>query len=133
VPFAAINLITGEITISVSAPLASTVVSVFAKDSTGFEYYQNYTLVGTLNNLPGYLTPLPNIVMTSGNIVIQDISGFINPDADGDLVSIFSVIPSPTLPMSGSTLLSFTPTSLAKCGLHTIEVVLTDGIVKVPF
>ena len=128
-PFVAINPSTGEITISVSAQVATNVVSVFAIDSTGFEYYQNYTLVGTLNNLPGYATLLPNVLMTSGNIIIQDISGFINPDADGDIVSIFSVIPSPTLPMSGSTLLSFTPTALAHCGLHTIEVVLTDGIV----
>jgi hypothetical protein len=51
VPFATINPITGEITISENAPLATTVVSIFAKDSTGFEYYQNYTLVGILDKL----------------------------------------------------------------------------------
>ena len=45
-PFASIDPSTGEITLSENAPLATTEVSVFAKDSTGFEYYQNYTLVG---------------------------------------------------------------------------------------
>jgi hypothetical protein len=52
VPFATINPSTGEITISENAPYATTVVSVFAKDSTGFEYYQNYTLVGILGKIP---------------------------------------------------------------------------------
>jgi hypothetical protein len=56
VPFVSINPSTGEITISENAPHATTVVSVFAKDSTGFEYYQNYTLVGILDKPP---TPLP--------------------------------------------------------------------------
>jgi hypothetical protein len=56
VPFLSINPSTGEITISENAPHATTVVSVFAKDSTGFEYYQNYTLIGIFDKPP---KPLP--------------------------------------------------------------------------
>jgi hypothetical protein len=52
VPFATINLSTGVITISENAPPNTTEVSVFAKDDTGFEYYQNYTLVGKPKPLP---------------------------------------------------------------------------------
>lgn len=64
--FATIDPSTGKITIDTSAPPGKHVVAVLAKDSTGFEYYQNYTLVGSINNIPEYPTPLPDIVMTSG-------------------------------------------------------------------
>jgi hypothetical protein len=89
VPFATINSTTGAITIDMSAPQGKKVISVLAKDSTGFEYYQNYTLVGSINNLPEYPSPLPDIVMTSGETKSQEISGYTNPDADSDTVSIF--------------------------------------------
>jgi len=78
-----------------------------------------------MNSLPEYPTPLPDIVMTSGEIKSQDISSYT--DADLDPVSILLVVPSLNLPMVGTSVLIFSPTTLTHCGMHSIKVILTDG------
>jgi hypothetical protein len=57
-------------------------------DANGLRLFQNFRLVIAAQNPATYKLPLQDISMTTGEVALQDVMNFNNPDVDGDPVSI---------------------------------------------
>ena len=63
-------------------------MTVLMTDTNGLRLFQNFRLVIAAQNPPTYKLPLQDISMTTGEVALQDVMNFNNPDVDGDPVSI---------------------------------------------
>ena len=89
--YATIDSSTGVITISPSTPRGSGVVTVLMTDANGLRLFQNFRLVIAAQNPPTYKLPLQDISMTTGEVALQDVTNYNNPDVDGDPVSVDTI------------------------------------------
>ena len=106
-------------------------MTVLMTDANGLRLFQNFRLVIAAQNPPTYNVTLQDISMTTGEVALYDVTNYNNPDVDGDPVSIVTiyVVSGGSLAFTGTTIVSFTPTTLAEVGVHIMGVSLTDTII----